>query len=69
MGDINSERIEPASRVIEPQGSEPQGRERQGSEPRSRPDSGSRRRKTADAEELEIAQNLERPAHQVDRLA
>jgi hypothetical protein len=58
MSDIGSDRIEPASRVIEPQGPEARGQ----------PESGSRRRQAPPPEPLEIEDDPERPAHQVDRL-
>jgi len=58
MSDIGSERIEPAARVIEPQGPESRGQ----------PDSGSRRRRTPSPAEPEWEENPEAPAHQVDRL-
>ena len=59
MSDISSERIEPIPRVIEPQGRDQRGQ----------PDSGSRRRRPPAAEESEMEENLEAPAHQVDRRA
>jgi hypothetical protein len=55
---MGSERIEPAARVIEPQGPESRGQ----------PDSGSRRRRTPSPEEPEREENPEAPVHQVDRL-
>jgi hypothetical protein len=59
MSDLRSEGIEPTARVIEPQGSEPRGQ----------PDTGSRRRRPPVRDESDLAENLETPAHQVDRLA
>jgi hypothetical protein len=59
MSGMGGDRIEPAARVIEPQGPEPRGQS----------DSGSRRRRAPAAEEPEMAEDLETPAHQVDRLA
>jgi hypothetical protein len=59
MNGIGSERVEPTTPVIEPQGPEP----------RSRPDSESRRRRPPARNESEIAENPETPVHQVDRLA
>jgi hypothetical protein len=58
MSDMGSERIEPAARVIEPQGPESRGQ----------PDSGSRRRRTPSPAEPEREENPEAPVHQVDRL-
>jgi hypothetical protein len=58
MNDISSERIEPTSRVIEPQGPEPGGQSEE----------GSRRRRPPPAEEHEKVEDSETPAHQVDRL-
>jgi hypothetical protein len=63
MSDISSDRIEPAARVIEPQGPAPPGPEARG-----RPDSGSRRRPAPPPEQPEIEDDPELPAHQVDRL-
>jgi hypothetical protein len=58
MSDLSSERIEPAPRVIEPQGPERQGQ----------PDSRSRRRPPPLPEEPEREEDPETPVHQVDRL-
>jgi hypothetical protein len=58
MGDLSSDRIEPAPRVIEPQGPQPRGQ----------PDSGSRRRPPPAPHEPEAEENPEAPVHQVDRL-
>jgi hypothetical protein len=57
MSDINSERIEPTPRVIEPQGPPHQGR----------PDSGSRRRPPPAPEDREAEEVPEMPVHQVDQ--
>jgi hypothetical protein len=58
MSDMSSDRIEPASRVTEPQRPEPRGQ----------PDSESRRRPASPPEEPEAEENLETPVHEVDRL-
>jgi hypothetical protein len=59
MSEISGERIEPAARVVEPQGPEARGQS----------DSESRRRRPPARPEPELAEDLEIPAHQVDRQA
>jgi hypothetical protein len=59
MNGIGTERVEPATRVVEPPGLEPHGPS----------DSGSRRRRPKAPDEPEKAENPEIPPHQVDRLA
>ena len=59
MSEISGERIEPAARVVEPQGPEPRGQS----------DSESRHRRPPAAPEPELVDDSETPAHQVDRLA
>lgn len=59
MSDMGSERVEPAVRVIEPQGPEARGQ----------PDSESRRRRPATPDESELVEKPDGPVHQVDRLA
>jgi hypothetical protein len=59
MSEISGERIEPAARVVEPQGPEPRGRNH----------SESRRRRPPTTAEPELVDDSDTPAHQVDRLA
>jgi hypothetical protein len=58
MSELSGERIEPAARVVEPQGPEPRGQS----------DSGSRRQRPPANPEPELAEDSEVPAHRVDRL-